>query len=57
MKATGRAWFHRRSSAFHDWIARIFLMVFRHNLEKRMTDAFDPVLSQKLDCVMFLIEN
>ncbi len=40
-----------------DRAIRIFLMLFRRRLEAQMKEAFDPVLSRKLDCVIYLLEN
>ena len=45
------------SAAFHAWIVKIFLMLFRRHLERRMTKEFDPVLSRKLDCITYILEN
>jgi len=36
---------------------RFLLFTSASKLESRMAKGFDPALSRKLDCVIFLIEN
>lgn len=40
-----------------DRAIRIFLMLFKRHLEARMKKTFDPGLSRKIDCVIYLLEN
>ena len=38
-------------------IYRLALMGLKETLEAQKMDKFDPVLSRKLDCVIYLLEN
>ena len=38
-------------------IYRLVLVGLKETLEAQIKDKFDPVLSRKLDCVLYLLEN
>ena len=38
-------------------IYKLALMGLKDTLEAQIKDKFDPVLSRKLDCVIYLLEN
>jgi len=38
-------------------IHKCIFLAIRKTLESQMTEIFDPVLSQKLDCINYLLEN
>jgi hypothetical protein len=48
---------NRREPSAKARIINLFLRALKRLLERQMAKAFDPALSRKIDCVIFLLEN